>query len=238
MQFGEPSQALLSIIELAHVLRSSNDPTLQSLAGSLSTRQLLRIAERMHKFGCDNAYDAVQRACLTRFLPAIAKQALEDCCRRLDIVPSTSAIDLEIEYAVTGDVVRIGDTAVNRYRTAALSKVPDILFYDVPEHIALLERLLQDFSLGQNLLLVGNQGVGKNKIVDRLLQLLNRPREYIQLHRDTTVQTLTLQPMVRDGKVVYEDSPLVQAVKLGHVLVIDEADKAPTHVTCILKVRD
>lgn len=133
--------------------------------------------------------------------------------------------------------MRIGDTVVERYRTAAHSKVPDILFYDVPEHVALLERLLQDFSLGQNLLLVGNQGVGKNKIVDRLLQLLNRPREYIQLHRDTTVQTLTLQPMVRDGKVVYEDSPLVRAVKLGHVLVVDEADKAPTHVTCILKVR-
>ncbi|XP_032686011.1 von Willebrand factor A domain-containing protein 8 [Odontomachus brunneus] len=234
-KFGEPSRALLSIIELVHVLRLSSDPTLQSLAGSLSTRQLLRIAERMHRFQCNDAYDAVQRACLARFLPAIAKQALEDCCRRLNIVPSVSAADFEIKCAVTGDTVRIGDTVVDRYHTAALSKVPDILFYDVPEHVALLERLLQDFSLGQDLLLVGNQGVGKNKIVDRLLQLLNRPREYIQLHRDTTVQTLTLQPMVRDGKVAYEDSPLVQAVKLGHVLVVDEADKAPTHVTCILK---
>lgn len=27
----------------------------------------------------------------------------------------------------------------------------------------------------------------------------------------------------------------VKAVKLGHVLVVDEADKAPTNVTCILK---
>ncbi|XP_011166750.2 von Willebrand factor A domain-containing protein 8 isoform X1 [Solenopsis invicta] len=234
-KFGEPSQALLSIVELAHVLRSSNDPTLLSLAGSLSTRQLLRIAERMHRFRCDDAYNAVQRACLARFLPAIAKEALEDSCRRLGIVPPKSTADSTIEYSVTEDSVKIGDTVVDRYRTAALSKVPDIVFYDVPEHVALLERLLQDFSLGQNLLLVGNQGVGKNKIVDRLLQLLNKPREYIQLHRDTTVQTLTLQPMVRDGKVVYEDSPLVQAVKLGHVLVVDEADKAPTHVTCILK---
>ncbi|XP_072747214.1 von Willebrand factor A domain-containing protein 8 [Anoplolepis gracilipes] len=234
-KFGEPSPALLSIVELAHVLRSSNDPTLQSLAGSLSTRQLLRIAERMHKFRCNDAYNAVQRACLTRFLPTIAKQALEDCCRRLNVVPPSSTADSEVACAITEDTVRIGDTVVDRYRTAILSKVPDIVFYDVPEHVAILERLLQDFTLGQNLLLVGNQGVGKNKIADRLLQLLNRPREYIQLHRDTTVQTLTLQPMVRDGKVVYEDSPLVQAVKLGHVLVIDEADKAPTHVTCILK---
>jgi hypothetical protein len=56
--------------------------------------------------------------------------------------------------------------------------------------------------------------------------------------RDTTVQTLTLQPTVKDGIVKYEDSPLVQTVKYGHILIVDEADKAPTHVTCILKVSD
>ena len=53
--------------------------------------------------------------------------------------------------------------------------------------------------------------------------------------RDTTVQTLTLQSTVREGIIIYEDSPLVKAVKSGSVLVVDEADKAPTHVTCILK---
>ena len=81
--------------------------------------------------------------------------------------------------------------------------------------------------------------------------------------RDTTVQTLTLQPTVQDGVIMYEDSPLVsrlflpfyqvntvcfnckntrstlsiqvKAVKNGHILVVDEADKAPTNVTCILK---
>ena len=45
------------------------------------------------------------------------------------------------------------------------------------------------------------------------------------------LQSLTLSPTVRDGVIVYEDSPLVKAVKAGHVLVVDEADKAPTHVT-------
>ena len=68
-----------------------------------------------------------------------------------------------------------------------------------------------------------------------MLNLLNRPREYIQLNRDTTVQTLTLQPTVREGVIVYDDSPLVQAAKSGNILVVDEADKAPTNVTCILK---
>jgi len=39
-----------------------------------------------------------------------------------------------------------------------------------------------------------------------------------------------------DGIVITEDSPLVRAAREGHVIIIDEADKAPTHVTCILKV--
>ena len=49
------------------------------------------------------------------------------------------------------------------------------------------------------------------------------------------MQTLTLQPTVHEGVIVYDDSPLVRAVKHGHVLIVDEADKAPTNVTCILK---
>ena len=65
--------------------------------------------------------------------------------------------------------------------------------------------------------------------------LTKKPREYIQLHRDTTVHSLTVQPIIKGGKIEYEDSPLVKAVKMGSILVIDEADKAPLHVTCILK---
>jgi hypothetical protein len=56
------------------------------------------------------------------------------------------------------------------------------------------------------------------------------------IYRDTTVQALTLQQKVVDGIVMIEDSPLVRAAREGHIIIIDEADKAPTHVTCILKV--
>lgn len=93
----------------------------------------------------------------------------------------------------------------------------------------------RDFALGEHLLLIGNQGTGKNKLTDRFLSLSSRPREYIQLHRDTTVHSLTVQPVIERGVVRYEDSPLVKAVRHGRVLVVDEADKAPLHVTCVLK---
>ena len=52
----------------------------------------------------------------------------------------------------------------------------------------------------------------------------------MQLHRDTTVQSLTLSPSLKEGVVVYEDSPMIRAVEHGRMLVIDEADKAPLEV--------
>lgn len=249
-QYGEISPSLTKILNLAEHLRSSKDPILKNLSFTLSTRQLLRIAHRMsvypseksslfrkatvHPFNC--CYDTIQRTFLAKFLPTLPRNALEGTLQKFNINSEYSESDLNSrKIDISGGKLKIGNTETDIYKTVAVSKVPDILFYDVPQHLALLEHLLQDFLIGNNLLLVGNQGVGKNKIADRLLQLMNRPREYIQLHRDTTVQTLTVQPAVKDGIVTYEDSPLVKAVKNGHVLVIDEADKAPTHVTCILK---
>ncbi|KAH8094433.1 ATPase [Aureococcus anophagefferens] len=62
-----------------------------------------------------------------------------------------------------------------------------------------LRDMLVDWSLGRHLLLIGNQGVGKNKLADRLLQLLDAEREYVQLHRDTTVQALTASLTLKGG---------------------------------------
>ena len=62
------------------------------------------------------------------------------------------------------------------------------------QQIRLLEEMARSFQGGsRHLLLVGNQGVGKNKVVDRLLHLMEGAREYVQLHRDSTVQSITVQ---------------------------------------------
>ena len=74
--------------------RSSNDPTLKSLSSSLSTRQLLRTARQMASFDASGAsstaappdvWSAVERACLARFLPALAKNALEESMEKAGI---------------------------------------------------------------------------------------------------------------------------------------------------------
>ncbi|XP_075344945.1 von Willebrand factor A domain-containing protein 8 isoform X1 [Mycteria americana] len=234
-----PSVAVEQLLSLTHKLRQTNDATAQSLASSLSTRQLLRICRRLSQHPDESLYYAVNKACLSRFLPNLARSALHKTLQDAHI--ETSPDDMkkveENDYTceINNGMLKIGSVTVPIYNSTEKMKVPDVLFYENAQHMMVMEDMLKDFLLGEHLLLVGNQGVGKNKIVDRFLHLLNRPREYLQLHRDTTVQSLTLQPSVKDGLIIYEDSPLVKAVKFGHILVIDEADKAPTNVTCVLK---
>lgn len=235
---GKPSETMGSILKLTHRLRKSEDASLKSIANSLSTRQLLRISKRLKRFPDESVYHAVQKACLTRFLPTLPREALDKIMSDLGIQRPVKEIDESGKTAVCkveNGCLTLGNTTTEIYEPDTKTKIPETLFYDTVQNIAVMEAMLQDFLLGEHLLLVGNQGVGKNKVVDRLLHLLNRPREYIQLHRDTTVQSLTLQPTVKEGVIIYEDSPLVKAVKTGNILVVDEADKAPTHVTCILK---
>ncbi|KAJ8253375.1 hypothetical protein GJAV_G00212230 [Gymnothorax javanicus] len=233
-----PAEAVEQLLQLTHKLRETRDPTAQSLASSLSTRQLLRICRRLSQHPEESVSHAVHKACLSRFLPTLARAALQKNlanCSIQDPVEPADLQDRDLSSRVEDGVLKIGKVSAPLYSPGEKMKVPDVLFYENTQHMIIMEDILKDFLLGEHLLLVGNQGVGKNKIADRLLHLLNRPREYLQLHRDTTVQSLTLQPSVRDGIIVYEDSPLVKAVKMGHILVIDEADKAPTNVTCILK---
>uniref|UniRef100_A0A8B9TE56 von Willebrand factor A domain-containing protein 8 n=1 Tax=Anas platyrhynchos TaxID=8839 RepID=A0A8B9TE56_ANAPL len=231
-----PSAAVEQLLSLTHKLRETNDATAQSLASSLSTRQLLRICRRLSQHPDESLYYAVNKACLSRFLPNLARSALHKNLQDSGIDNACACLFPEKCLGEINDgILKIGSVTMPVYNPSEKMKVPDVLFYENAQHMLVMEDMLKDFLLGEHLLLVGNQGVGKNKIVDRFLHLLNRPREYLQLHRDTTVQSLTLQPSVKDGLIIYEDSPLVKAVKFGHILVIDEADKAPTNVTCILK---
>ncbi|KAH8094435.1 ATPase [Aureococcus anophagefferens] len=96
--------------------------------------------------------------------------------------------------------------------------------------------LLRDALLdcaGHHLLFIGNQGVGKNKIADELLHLLRCEREYVQLHRDTTVGSLTSAPAL--GRRASRRLAPGPRARHGRCLVVDEADKAPLEVVCILK---
>ncbi|KAJ3255375.1 hypothetical protein HK103_006294 [Boothiomyces macroporosus] len=247
-----PTEKLELIFNFAHRFRNlanvNGHESILSKSISLSTRQLLRICKRA-AFPESDLYTLIMNTCLAPFLPQLGRNALIELLKDCGISKSTSK-NLSIEDSLSS--ISFGDVSVEKYKIRAddleaKTLIPhtsvnsdgkyerQVKFFENPTHKRVMRDIALDFALGEHLLLIGNQGVGKNKLTDRFLELLEYPREYIQLHRDTTVQSLLVQPVLEHGKIVYKDSPLIKAAQNGRVLVVDEADKAPVYITSILK---
>ncbi|GMF11715.1 unnamed protein product [Phytophthora lilii] len=221
-----------------------NSSNADYLALSLSTRQLLRVCRRLNAFPKQSLQDLrplLHDTLLTQFLSSSCTALVDsifDECNVPRVISASDAQQQREQDSIREEAGRlhIGDVSHPIETPASPELVPQPHYFDIPKHTSCMKDMLQDVVAGQkHMLLIGNQGVGKNKLADRLLQLLQQEREYIQLHRDTTVQTLTLVPTLIDGRIKWEDSPLVRAAKTGRTLIVDEADKAPLEVVCVLK---
>ncbi|CAM4751562.1 unnamed protein product [Rotaria magnacalcarata] len=226
--------AIEHLLQFVHELRNSSETQLKTVAQSLSTRNVLRVAKHL-KQNTSNYHlqlrDQLIRQTSAPFLPRLVQDAFYEALNKSGLEDNQPAISSDINWKQT--VMNPNDSSNTSFEHAA--KVPFTVFYENPIHSEIIQQMHESFLLGEHLLLIGPQGVAKNRIVDHYLQTLKLPREYIQLHRDTTVQSLTIQANIINGRIVYEDSPLIKAIKEGSVAVIDEADKAPTNVTGILK---
>jgi hypothetical protein len=192
---------------------------------------MLRVARRTMQYPEDLS-DAVSMNMMTMFMPSQAREAMNELMREAGLDGEAEArTDSVLPLPVTdeGGVLNIGGITYPIVEPENPELVPEVVFFEIPSHTHILRSMLKDYLLGEHLLLMGNQGVGKNKLTDHLLQIMRRERDYIQLHRDTTVPTLTLNPSLQDGMIVWEDSPLVRAMARGHVLVVDEFDKVRRH---------
>jgi len=208
----------------------------------LSTRNLLRIVRLMK--ADEHANDlrsGIKHVLLADLLPPFQRASLESLLDNCGIVSPDSADGTtsrrESDVVVMeNDTVAIDNVRFRRREAERSELVPNPHFVDIPSQVAAMKKLMVSMNNGErSFLLLGSQGVGKNKITDRFCQITNMEREYIQLHRDSTVGSLTLAPALENGRIVWNDSPLVRAVQRGVALVIDEADKAPTEVTSVLK---
>jgi len=92
-----------------------------------------------------------------------------------------------------------------------------------------------DWKVGKHILVIGSQGVGKNIFIERFLDIMGRDRDYLHLHRDATFAWLTSARRLRANALIIEDPPLVRAAIMGHVLVVDEIDKAPPEILYTLR---
>lgn len=136
-------------------MRGSSDAIVKNLSTTLSTRQLLRLAHRMSVYSpesqrntsnaiLNSAYETVQRTFLAKFLPSLPRAALENAIKNVKIQPIKADLNhATTNVSTTNGQLTIGSTTTPLYQTDALTKVPDIQFFDVPQHIRLLEHLLQ-----------------------------------------------------------------------------------------------
>jgi MoxR-like ATPase len=181
---------------------------------------------------------------MVQYLPNSLKEKYEGVLKKVKLLPintSTAANKAVVHPSISADgkYLQVGDKKILRQSISKNpEKVPFPLYHDNATHTKLITELLTHSFEGPEkdpILLIGNQGVGKNKIIDRLLYLLQIEKEYVQLHRDSSIHSLTVLPTLIDGRIIFEDSPLVKAVKYGRTLVVDEVDKASSEVVFVLK---
>lgn len=197
----------------------------------LSLRKMKHLCKRVGRSGSDLS-QLVRDALVTSLMPDREQQIVETCMADCGIYATGD------KREGTAHGIELDKELLDKYRRTPSHPllVPNPHFEENPGHAAVLRDILDAHSVGERALLVmGYQGVGKNRVVDFLLHRLQCEREYLQLHRDTTAQSLLASPSVEDGRLVFEDSPLVRAAINGRILVLDEADKAPVEVVALLK---
>jgi MoxR-like ATPase len=230
------------VMDISHALETDGVSNV-----GLSLRQMFRLVRL-----CENDFDLKERlenAFLSKFMPMTKREAFDRAINRIVSARHNNNKSTFSSISPTSNkthiMVVIPSPNNSTTTTIQIPKftpgshpelIPSVRFHDNSSHSMFMNRILLDFYQGErDFIAIGAQGVGKNKIADRLCELLGAEREYIQLHRDSTVSNIILSPSVEHGKIVYSDSPLVRAAKYGRVLVIDEADKAPAEVLGILK---
>jgi len=198
---------------------------------SLSLRKLKHICRRLERYTSD-LYSLVQEALMTNLMSDRGKSVVLDSMKDCGITRSKKALESDNSTTI------LDKGLIESYKRKPSNPllVPRPHFEENSGHNKVIQELLEAHIVGERaLLIMGYQGVGKNRVTDYLLSLLHCEREYVQLHRDTTVQTMLSSTSVEGGCIVYGDSPLVRAAINGRVLVIDEADKAPVEVVALLK---
>lgn len=225
---GLNNNILSKILSLHEQLDNiSADSVAEKESLQITLRKLKHICRRVEQRPSDLG-NIVHNTLMTSFLPDWERGIIEKCIFNCGIV-------MNCEH--DNNPHSLSDLIVSCKRTASNPLlVPSPRFEENAGQSKVMRDILEAHRAGEKALLIcGYQGVGKNKIVDHILQQLNCEREYLQLHRDTTIQSLLISPSVEDGRVVYHDSPLVRAAREGRILVLDEADKAPVEVVAVLK---
>jgi MoxR-like ATPase len=169
-----------------------------------------------------------------RIHPPISRKLVGDLLDLHDIT------DREHAYRERSSVVRDGGENHPYLRIGTVSHpigpggpyVPDTVIEEVQQNLADLEWILKDIVLQENILLIGEAGVGKNKLESYLAHLLNYNLLVIGMSGETRVSDLLTYRSFGEeeaGKTGDTATLGLQALTdpgHGWIIVLDEANKA------------
>jgi MoxR-like ATPase len=149
--------AIEHLLQFVHELRNSSETQLKTVARSLSTRNVLRIAKHL-KANSSNYHiqlrDQLIRQTSAPFLPRLVQDAFYQALHKSGLEDNQPMISSKINWKQS---LRNDDQAKASFEHAA--KVPFTIFYENPIHSEIIQQMHESFSLGEHLLLIGPQGL-------------------------------------------------------------------------------
>ena len=133
----------------------------------LSTRNLIRITRRVNTA---SLADAIRQVLVTDLLPPTQRAAFESVLQSAKISTKRRKEPIASEDTIfyNDTLLQIGEFSLPRAPVQRPEMVPSPRFFDIPSHVQSIKDLLQDWQSGERaFLLLGNQGVGKNMVIDR-----------------------------------------------------------------------
>ncbi len=148
-------------------LATDGDVQLKHISKLFSLRKLIRVSKQLDRYPGQDLLKLVEDACLFKFMPQLNKQIfteflegnkfglknrVDEKCELDDLWTSLNA-KVENMLAINNVPKQLDQLNINE-----ISKIPDTLFFENNLHTRILNNIMQDFELGEHILLIGNQG--------------------------------------------------------------------------------
>jgi hypothetical protein len=148
--------AIEHLLQFVHELRDSPETQLKTIARSLSTRNVLRIAKHFKDNPVNYRHqlrDQFIRQTSAPFLPRLAQDAFYEALNKSGLEANEKSVALHINWK---ESILNDKRLESSFEHAA--KIPFTVFYENPIHSEIIQQMHQSFLLGEHLLLIGPQG--------------------------------------------------------------------------------
>jgi hypothetical protein len=148
--------AVEHLLQFVHELRNSSETQLKTVARSLSTRNVLRIAKHLKQNSSNyqiQLRDQLIRQTSAPFLPRLVQDAFYQALNKSGLEGNTQTVSPNINWKQS---MKDNNQSKSSFEHAA--KVPFTVFYENPIHSEIIQQMHESFLLGEHLLLIGPQG--------------------------------------------------------------------------------